>query len=80
VRTNDSGAGLEKYTGSGFAALPGRKPSLVIASLWQMPQASTMIRTSPGAGSKIFARRFQMGHQVLPLARRASSIPPREPY
>ena len=31
-------------------AIPGQWPSLVIASLWQMPQAWTLIRTEPGPG------------------------------
>src|SRR5262245_65960132 len=33
--------------------MPGKRPSLVSASLWQMPQASTLIRTEPGPGSGI---------------------------
>src|SRR5262249_7307471 len=33
--------------------MPGHWPSLVIASLWQMPQAWTLIRTDPGRGSGI---------------------------
>src|SRR5437764_9555268 len=33
--------------------MPGQRPSLVIASLWQMPQAWTLIRTDPGPGSGI---------------------------
>jgi hypothetical protein len=31
--------------------MPGKVPSLTKASLWQMPQASTLIRTCPGPGS-----------------------------
>src|SRR5262245_59784321 len=31
--------------------MPGKVPSLVNASLWQTPQADTLIRTVPGSGS-----------------------------
>ena len=30
---------------------PGNSPDFTIASLWQMPHASTLMRTCPGAGS-----------------------------
>jgi hypothetical protein len=33
--------------------IPGHKPSLVSASLWQTPQACTLMRTSPAFGSGI---------------------------
>src|SRR5581483_2264790 len=33
--------------------MPGKAPSLVSESLWQMPQACTLIRTAPAAGSGI---------------------------
>src|SRR5262245_11556421 len=33
--------------------MPGKSDSFVTASLWQMPQASTLIRTWPGPGSGI---------------------------
>ena len=32
-------------------AMPGKRPSLVTTSLWQMPQAWTRMRTWPGPGS-----------------------------
>src|SRR2546430_95767 len=31
--------------------MPGKAPSLVNTSLWQMPQACTLTRTEPGPGS-----------------------------
>src|SRR5436309_2053262 len=33
--------------------IPGNNPSLVRTSLWQTPQANTLIRTCPGPGSGI---------------------------
>ena len=33
--------------------MPGKVPVTAEESLWQMPQASTLIRTSPGPGSGI---------------------------
>src|SRR4029077_17003859 len=33
--------------------MPGHSPSLTSSSLWQMPQASTLMRTWPRAGSGV---------------------------
>ena len=49
----------------------GEKPSLVTVSLWQMPQAWTLIRTNPGPARGSRVRQFPRDRRGGGLARRA---------
>jgi hypothetical protein len=47
--------------------MPGQVPSFVNESLWQTPQASTLMRTNPAPGSGISRSTISIGPFILAI-------------